>query len=208
LRVEDQAARGAHSVRVPAPLATLRRFELGATAVRALAAVAVLVALGAGVLAWRSRPAITPVPPVAPASVPDASVTEVIVVAVMGRVHRPGLVTLPPGARVADALEAAGGPLPETDLATLNLARKVVDGELITVGVPAPATAEGSAGPVNLNTASAAQLQELPGVGPVLAQRIVDYRERHGGFRSVDELREVTGIGEATFAELQPLVTV
>jgi competence protein ComEA len=190
---------------VPAPLATLRRFELGATAVRALAAVAVLVALGAGVLALRSRPTVAPVPPVVPASVPGPSATEVIVVAVMGRVHKPGLVALPPGSRVADAVEAAGGPLPDTDLATLNLARKVVDGELITVGVPAP---EASTGPVNLNTATVAQLQELPGVGPVLAQRIVDYRDRHGGFRSVDELREVTGIGEATFAELQPLVTV
>jgi len=186
-----------------APLNALRRFELGASAVRALAAVAVVVALGAGALAWRSRPNVAPVapPPLSASAVPDA-----IVVAVMGRVEHPGLVELAPGSRVADAIDAAGGPLPDTDLTTLNLARKLVDGELITVG--ASADEAGAGGLLNLNTASAAQLQELPGVGPVLAERIVDYRERNGGFRSIDELREVTGIGDATFTELQPLVTV
>lgn len=188
---------------VSAPLTTLRRFELGASAVRALAAVAVVVALGAGVLAWRARPTIAPV---APATLQASVAPDVIVVAVMGRVVHPGLVQLAAGARVADAIEAAGGALPDTDLATLNLARRLVDGELITVGVPA---GDGEAGGlVNLNTASAAQLQELPGVGPVLAQRIVDYREHHGVFRSVEELREVAGIGEVIFAQLQPLVSV
>lgn len=183
------------------PLDTLRRFELGATAVRALAAVAVVVALGAGVLAWRSRPAVAPVSP------PPASVTAtpaVIVVAVMGQVHNPGLVELPAGARVADALAAAGGPLPETDLSTLNLARRLVDGELVTVGGLPPE----NGGLLNINTATAADLEELPGVGPVLAGRIVAYRDEHGGFRSVEELRNVPGIGDATFAELAPRVTV
>jgi competence protein ComEA len=182
------------------PLNTLRRFELGASAVRALAAVAVVVALGAGVLAWRSRPAVEPV---APATSASAS-PDLIVVAVAGKVAHPGLVQLPVGSRVADAIEAAGGALPDADLSALNLARKLVDGELITVGVPT----DESSGLVNLNTASEAQLQQLPGVGPVLAARIVEYRQQHGGYRSVDELREVTGIGDATFAELQPLVTV
>lgn len=185
------------------PLDTLRRFELGAAAVRALAVVAVLVALIAGAIAWRSRPTVAPVAP-APVDVsPDA---DVIVVAVMGRVVRPGLVELPAGARVADALAAAGGPLPETDLTTLNLARRLVDGELITVGVPPPSA--GAGGAVNLNTATAAELESLPGVGPVLAQRIVEYRDQHGGFRTVDELKDVPGIGEATFRELEPRVTV
>lgn len=189
---------------VTSPLVTLRRFELGATAVRALAVVAVLVAVGAGVVAWRSRPVIEPVaPPAAPAS----STPDVIVVAVMGRVQRPGLVELPVGSRVADAIAAAGGPLPETDLSGLNLARKLVDGEMVTVGVPAP-PAGAAGGLVNLNTATAAELEALPGVGPVLAQRIIAHREEHGGFRSVDELRDVPGIGEAIFAELQPRVTV
>jgi competence protein ComEA len=187
------------------PLNTLRRFELGAAAVRALAVVAVLVALGAGVIAWRSRPVVAPVAP-APASVTPTP--GVIVVAVMGLVHHPGLVELPAGSRVAAAIEAAGGALPEIDLSTVNLARRLVDGELITVGVPAVTDAEASGGLVNLNTASVATLQELPGVGPVLASRIVAYREQRGGFSSVDELRQVTGIGDSTFAELQPLVTV
>jgi competence protein ComEA len=187
------------------PLDTLRRFELGAAAVRALAVLAVLVALGAVLVAWRSRPTVAPVAP-GPASLSSPESVTVIVVAVMGRVQRPGLVELPAGSRVADALAAAGGPLPETDLSTLNLARKLVDGELITVGVSPPSGA--ASGPLNLNTATAAQLEELPGVGPVLAQRIVEYRDQHGGFRTVDELRDVPGIGDAIFRQLESRVTV
>ncbi len=193
--------------RTPAALATLRRFELGASAVRALAAVAVVVALGAGLLAWRSRPVLTPLAP-APVEVSGSPAPAAIVVAVMGRVSQPGLVELPPGARVADALAAAGGPLPETDLSTLNLARRVVDGELITVGLAAPPDGGSAGALVNLNTATASQLQELPGIGPVLAQRIIDYRTRWGPFSSVDDLRKVSGIGESTYADLEPLVTV
>jgi competence protein ComEA len=135
-------------------LSALRRWELNATAVRALAAVAVLIAVGAGVVAWRARPSVEPV---APSSVNASTQPDVVVVAVAGRVVRPGLVRLPAGARVADALEAAGGPLPGTDLSTLNLARKVVDGELITVGVPPPSGSTGD-GLVNLNTATLEQL--------------------------------------------------
>jgi len=194
------------------PLAALRRFELGTTAVRALAVVAVLVALGAGLVAWRSRPTIEPLPP---ADVPYGTASAdpspaVIVVAVTGRVHRPGLVELPPGSRVADAIEAAGGVLPDTDLSTLNVARKVIDGELISVGVAGSGgvSTPGGTALIDLNTATVAELDALPGVGPVLAQRIVAYREQHGGFRSVDELKDVTGIGEATFVELEPRVTV
>lgn len=134
-----------------------------------------------------------------------------MVVAVTGRVVRPGLVRLPAGARVADALEAAGGPLPDTDLSTLNLARKVTDGELIVVGLPPPAAAGGPAGGgglVNLNTATLEQLQTLPGVGPVLAERIIEYREQHNGFASVADLRNVSGIGDARYNELKSRVTV
>jgi len=139
---------------------------------------------------------------------------------VAGKVRRPGLVRLPAGARVADAITAAGGPLPGTDVSLLNLARKVVDGELILVGVPAPsggnptqAPGPGGApgvpgGKVNLNTATLAQLDALPGVGPVLAQRIIDHRERQGPFRSVGDLRQVDGIGAARFNQLEDLVTV
>jgi competence protein ComEA len=185
-------------------LSALRRWELNATAVRALAAVAVLIAVGAGVVAWRARPSVEPV---APSSVNASTQPDVVVVAVAGRVVRPGLVRLPAGARVADALEAAGGPLHGTDLSTLNLARKVVDGELITVGVPPPSGSSGD-GLVNLNTATPEQLQTLPGVGPVLAQRIIDYREQYGGFATVADLRQVTGIGDARYNELKSRVTV
>jgi competence protein ComEA len=141
------------------------------------------------------------------------SAPALLVVAVTGRVRRPGLVRLAAGARVADAIEAAGGVLPGTDLSAVNVARKVVDGELIAIAVPglpaagAPAQAGGSA-QVNLNTATLAQLDALPGVGPVLAQRILDHRARHGDFRSVSDLRQVEGIGEAKYEQLKDLVVV
>jgi competence protein ComEA len=187
------------------------------------------VVLAAGFLAWRSRPHAEPVaadlpPSAAPAgpaqAAPSPTSGAELVVAVAGKVRKPGLVRLPPGARVADAIEAAGGVLPGTDMATVNLARKVADGELIVVGVPAPAApaGDGAAGPagpagaaggkVNLNTATLAQLDTLPGVGEVLAQRILDYRTSHGGFRSVSDLRQVDGIGDSRFEQLKDLVTV
>ncbi|MGW2475697.1 helix-hairpin-helix domain-containing protein [Streptomyces sp. NPDC001665] len=137
-----------------------------------------------------------------------------IVVDVSGKVRDPGLRRLPAGSRVDDALTAAGGAPPGTDLAGLNRARVLMDGEQIVVGAPpAPIPAPGMSGPavdgggpVSLNTATAEQLEGLPGVGPVLAQHIVDYRTQHGGFRSVDELREVNGIGDRRFADLRPRV--
>ncbi|MEU1318920.1 ComEA family DNA-binding protein [Streptomyces tibetensis] len=152
-----------------------------------------------------------------------------IVVDVGGKVREPGIHRLPPGSRVADALHAAGGVKPGTNTDGLNRARFLVDGEQVIVGGPAPAggpgmggappggpagaAAGGAAGgaaapaaPVSLNTATADQLDTLPGVGPVLAQHIIDYRTQHGGFRSVDELREVNGIGDRRFADLRDLV--
>ncbi len=144
-----------------------------------------------------------------------------------GKVRKPGVHSLPAGSRVADALRAAGGVRPGTKTDGLNRARFLVDGEQVIVGASLPpgagTTAGGSAGspgspgsagaggaapaaPVSLNTATADQLETLPGVGPVLAQHIIDYRTQHGGFRSVDELREVNGIGERRFADLRDLV--
>ena len=119
-------------------------------------------------------------------------------------------------------LREAGGPLPGVDLNSLNLARKVADGEQIAVGVPAaaapgamPAGPGGSgvpaatgSGPIDLNTATPEQLDALPGVGPVLAQRIVDWRTAHGRFDSIDQLREVSGIGPSKFDDIRALVTV
>jgi competence protein ComEA len=193
----------------------LSAFDPGRRGLRALAVVAVLVMAGAAVFAWRSRPQAEPVSPRPAVSIPVSSPSPSgIVVAVSGRVQHPGLVRLQSGARVADAIAAAGGVLPDTDLATVNLARKVVDGELILVGVAplagggAAAASGGAGGQVNLNTATLAEFDTLPGVGPVLAQRIVDYRTKHGGFRSVDELRQIDGVGDARYAELKDLVTV
>ncbi|WP_030684890.1 helix-hairpin-helix domain-containing protein [Streptomyces globisporus] len=144
-----------------------------------------------------------------------------VVVDIGGKVRRPGVLTLPAGSRVADALRAAGGAEPGADLTGVNRARVLFDGEQILVGLPGRSAAGsgpggsgpgGGAGdgglgvPLSLNTATAEQLDGLPGVGPVLARHIVDHRTEHGGFRSVAELREVNGIGERRFADLEPLV--
>ncbi|MFJ4921882.1 helix-hairpin-helix domain-containing protein [Streptomyces sp. NPDC088725] len=142
-----------------------------------------------------------------------------IVVDVSGKVGRPGVLRLPAGSRVADALRAAGGVSAGADITGLNRARVLTDGEQVLVGVPVPAGAAagvadgggggggaGPPGPVGLNSATAEQLETLPGVGPVLARHIMDYRAENGGFRSVDQLREVSGIGDRRFADLRPLV--
>lgn len=161
-----------------------------------------------------------PEPEPSPGPPPGAGPGGHVVVDVSGKVRRPGIRQLPSGARVADALRAAGGVRDGADLTGLNRARVLMDGEQIVVGAPpGPSTAGGAAGvatgsgsggaaagPVSLNTATVEQLDTLPGVGPVLAQHIVDYRTQHGGFRSIDELREVNGIGDRRFADLQPLV--
>lgn len=154
---------------------------------------------------------------VSPGTAAPAPSPSVVVVDVAGRVAAPGVYTLPAGSRVADALAAAGGAAPGVDLSSLNLARLLVDGEQVAVGIPgAPNTAGGSAGAsgepsdatVDLNRATAAMLDALPGVGPVLAQNILDWRAAHGRFDSVDQLREVSGIGEAKFAQLKGRVRV
>ncbi|MEU8170695.1 helix-hairpin-helix domain-containing protein [Micromonospora sp. NPDC049004] len=213
---------GGAAARLPGPGA----FDPGRRGVRALAVVALVVVLAAAGWAWRSRPHAEPVTqstgaaaPAVPAEQGSASPAGELVVAVAGKVRRPGLVRLPAGARLADAVQAAGGPLPGVDVALLNPARKVTDGELIVVGVtpppvpgggPDPAAGGGPAagGPLNLNTATLAQLDALPGVGPVLAQRILAYRDQHGGFKGVGDLRQVDGIGDARYEQLKDLVTV
>jgi competence protein ComEA len=150
-------------------------------------------------------------------SAPPVGEVHEVVVSVVGRVARPGLIRLPDGTRVADALAAVGDPLPGTDLMGLNIARRLSDGEQLLVGVvpppgqPAGSAASGSSsgpGPIDLNAATVEQLDGLPGVGTVTAQRIVDWRAAHGRFTSVDQLRQVSGIGQAKFGQLKNLVRV
>ncbi|WP_435198104.1 helix-hairpin-helix domain-containing protein [Janibacter sp. GS2] len=157
----------------------------------------------------------------APAAAPP-SPTEVTV-HVVGQVKRPGVVSLPAGSRVTEALEEAGGETSTADLTGVNLARPLVDGEQVVVPEPgespvpaAPGTAGAGGAPaapggssqVNLNTADLTTLETLPGVGPVLGQRILDWRAEHGQFTAVEELGEVSGVGEKTYAQLAPMVTV
>lgn len=134
-----------------------------------------------------------------------------IYVHVLGAVAEPGLYKLADGARVMDAIAAAGGFTDEADQAGVNLARYVTDGEQVNVPGTGDTPAQDgtdAAGRVNLNTATAEQLETLPRIGPSLAERIIAWRDDNGGFRSVDDLRNVSGIGEKTFAMLQDLVTV
>jgi competence protein ComEA len=140
-----------------------------------------------------------------------------LTVYVSGAVRAPGVVTVPADGRVHHAVEAAGGPTRRADLVALNLARPLTDGEQVHVpaegepGTPVTGAAEdggASAGPLDLNRATPVELETLPGVGPVLAERIVTWRDANGGFTDVGQLREVSGIGEVTFQDLAPLVTV
>ena len=142
-----------------------------------------------------------------------------VTVDVAGKVRHPGIAVLDAGARVVDALDAAGGARPGVDLTGLNLARVLVDGEQVVVGGPAPSGVAASVSPpagtssgpvvmVNLNTATESELDTLPEVGPVTAASILQWRDQHGGFTSVDELLEVDGIGEVTLGKLAPYVTV
>ena len=190
---------------------------------RALAMLLAALLIIVGYWWWqgRMRPVLT-VPdalPSAPGNDAPVALGEVTV-HVRGRVDKPGVVTLPLGSRVIDAIEAAGGLRGKASAGDLNLARVLVDGEQISVGVPAPAAAPaGTSGIpppadasapalVDLNAASSTELESLPGIGPVLAQRIVQWRIDNGPFTSVEILGEVSGIGDALMARLRPLVRV
>lgn len=155
---------------------------------------------------------------------PPASVNDGIMVDVEGKVTRPGVQRLPPGARVLDAIMMAGGALPGTDLSNLDQARVLNDGEQIMVGPGAgagPPPGTGPSGPaarsrgkaaltapVHLNTATLDQLEQLPGVGPALAQRVLDWRTEHGRFTSIDDLQQVKGFGPHKFAAVHDLVAL
>lgn len=184
----------------------------------ALLVVALVAAAVVGVLVLRDRPRETAVPTVvrSGAPLPGAAGTPSpageVVVSVGGAVPRPGLVRLPAGSRVDDAVRAAGGLLPGASYGALNLARRLADGDQVLVGVPAAPSGTGAGGaadgPLDLNAATAEQLDALPGVGPVLADRIVSWRTEKGRFASVDQLREVPGIGESKYAALKAKVRV
>jgi len=134
-----------------------------------------------------------------------------VTVHVVGAVLAPGVVVIPAGSRAVDALRAAGGAAPDADLATVNLARSLTDGEQLVVPVVGQDAASGeSTGdqPIDVNRADADALEELPRIGPVLAERIVAWRTAHGPFSSVDELGDVPGIGPALLAALDGLVRV
>jgi competence protein ComEA len=214
----------------------------GAIALAAIAAIAILVTV---FTLMREQPApvtSAKLPPVDMAATASRSASpgpstrpdQPVVVSVVGLVHTPGLVTLAPGARIADALKAAGGSIDGADTSGLNMARQVDDGEQIVVGMapvkgqPAvlgSSVSPGSAAPgpssptprpgkgapaalINLNTATVEQLDTLPGVGPVRAAAIVAWRKANGKFTSVDQLGEVDGIGPGRLEKLRPLVRV
>lgn len=205
------------------------RYLLAGRSRGVLAVLLLIVAVTAGALAWFSWPSPQPATgAVAVAQTQDGgSAAARVKVSVVGDVAEPGIVEVRSGARVADAIEAAGGLTPESaSPGYLNLARKVKDGELIVVetapdagedpeapaepGEEPPAAEDPAApgGPVNINEATAEELATLPGIGPVTAASIVEYREQNGGFDSVEQLTEVDGIGPATLDKLSDKVTV
>lgn len=171
-------------------------------------------------LVWLNRPTTltssavkNPGIPIAlPASISDPTQREQnsfdqIVIDVKGDVMSPGLVTLSAGSRVADAIAAAGGLVVDADISTINLAERLSDGQMIYVG-KAQSSGVGADSRVNLNSATVAQLDTLPGVGPVMASRIIAWRDRNQRFHSVEQLQEVPGIGAKVFANLKPLIKI
>lgn len=186
-----------------------------------LAVVAAVGLVGGYGVAVRSKPRAVTVA----ARTPEAARPSgrMVFVHVAGAVQKPGLYRLPSGSRIDDAIRAAGGVTSEGNLDALNLAAQVRDGDKVLVpgqaaaappggapgaGAVSGAGPPGASGMVNLNTATAAELDALPGIGPAIAARIIAYRDQHGGFRTVKDLMKVPGIGPAKFEQLQTLVTV
>ena len=176
----------------------------------------VFAVLISGVLVWLNRPSSASIPDVATPGIPISTNADVpvvdqgidqIVVDVKGDVVTPGLVTLSAGARVADAIAAAGGVIPSADLTGINLAERLSDGQMIFIG-NAQSMEQSSDPRINLNLATETDLDSLPGVGPVMAGRIIAWRESNQRFHSIEELQEVPGIGPKVFANLKPLVRI
>jgi len=203
-------------------LFTGRRFAVVVAVVVLAVVIVTVVVLSGRQPEAESAPALPPAISAAPSeqAPPSSAAPQSIVVSVVGRVTRPGLVTLTSGSRVADAISAAGGALPGTNDLALDLARRLNDGEQIYVGIPIPPEAAAAAVPpdgaspsgaapakVDLNTATDEQLQTLPGVGPAMAQHILTWRSQHGHFDSISQLKDVSGIGDGRYAKLKDLVT-
>ena len=193
-------------VRLPA---LSRRQLFGGAVAVALLLVLLLRHLGGG---GAAAPSVTPVRAAAPAR-PAAA--KLLVIDVAGAVRRPGLYRLREGSRINDAIAAAGGATAKAQLAAVNLAAPIADGEQIVVpgsgaGAPAaaspPAAGSAPSAPLDLNSATLEQLEALPGIGPVTAQKILDYRQAHGPFHAVAELEGVPGIGPAHMSQLKGLV--
>ena len=218
---DAQSAPSAHPARpaVPRSHAAEVAWRVPPTHLRAL----VTLAVAAGVLlTWwllSARPRTSEPEAVqvsATANPENADAERMLIIDVEGKVKRPGIITLPRGSRVHEAIAKAGGLVDGADTSTTNLARVLVDGEQIIVGTPAadPAIAGGGAvsatvtgGRVSLSSATAEQLDELPGIGPVTAEAIIAYRTARGGFQRVEDLLDVQGIGEKTLADLKDLVS-
>ncbi len=205
-------------------------FHLDRIQQRLFIAMAVIIAILSGILIYDhyfSDPGIRPVTDPTGSPEPSTNITEqpndknnnsIIKIYITGAVRHPGVITLEEGDRLADAIELAGGPLPDADLDRVNLAQRVRDegmyhiprvGEETTPGVteaPGNNNGTGSSGKVNINTADQKTLETLPGIGPVKAQNIIKYREEHGPFRSIEEIMNVSGIGEKTFEGLKDLI--
>lgn len=189
------------------------RFAIAAACIALLAVVTTAILLSRSDSTAQAAPELPPAVTAVPATTTSAVS---LVVSVVGRVADPGLITLPSGSRVADAIRAAGGALPGTNDLALDLARRLTDGEQLYVGIPIPAGVVDPAGPagstgpvakVDLNTATEDQLEALPGVGPAMAQHILSWRSQHGQFTSISQLRDVSGIGDGRYAKLKDLVT-
>jgi competence protein ComEA len=218
------------------PIETWRdRVEVWRSDRRVVAGVLACIAIAAAIAWWRAGAAAAPPRPSATSASPSSTARmattttgpEHLVVDVVGAVRTPGIVRVPSGARVVDAIAAAGGAAADADLVRLNLAAPLADGARVAVpavgrpppaldpaavtGAPAPAGATGAgaaAGPVNVNRATADELDKLPGVGPATAAAIVSDRSAHGPFATVDDLQRVRGIGPSKLEQLRDLVTV
>ena len=180
-----------------------------------LAVGAIFFSLAHGNAAAPAAPTISPLPTYSLPPLPPA----LVVVDVAGKVKHPGIYKLPQGSRAINAIKAAGGQLRGVSLTDINLAEILTDGQQIIVGAPAVSTASKSkksraaggkitSGTININSATAAQLEQLPGIGAVMAARILAYRKAHGAFATIDDLTKVGGLGKSKFANLKNFVRI